>query len=1284
MSAPRQPQPRGGSGPSRPPAMALPWGLGLLLLLALGGPGAALTIPQEYDLPELLQPPELTDEPPEQLVVFPGDDIVLKCNATGNPPVEFRWTRDDQPFDPSEHAGTSLAADAGTLTIAARVAAGLQGRYRCFAGNALGTALSTEATVIAESTPQWPKEKLQPVEVEEGDPVVLPCDPPKSAVPPKFYWLNSRIMHIAQDARVSMGQDGFLYFANAVVGDSHPDYICHAHYLGPRTIIQKEPLDLRVTPSNSVKVRRPHLMVPSDLQPHHIALRGGTLVLECIAEGLPTPSIHWRRLNGPLPPGRASLENFNKTLRLREVEEADDGEYECVAENSQGQARRSHLVTVEAAPYWEQRPRSAVFGPGEAARLECEVGGRPPPRITWRLNGVPLNEAPGGARWAPRGGSLVASGLEPLDTAVAQCEAQNPHGRLLGNAFVYVVELPVRILTADGGSYAAVENQTVLLPCRAFGAPTPTVEWLTPTGTPLLQDPRAFALTNGSLRFGPLSRGDGGVLICRAHNPRSSAQISAHLLVRAATRIEEPPQSATVKKGETVTFRCVATFDPALATHGIQWLRDGQPLAETADSDKYLVAEETLTVAGVDYGDQGTIGCRAWTPLDAALAEAQLRVVGRPGPVWDPQVQEVGERRIRLSWSPGEEHNSPVEKFVVEEEEGFFSPGRFVERLTVPGVQLWAPLDLSPHGSYRFRVVATNAYGRGDPSTPTAPIVTAPAAPERNPEGVKGEGNETDNLVITWEPLPPRDWNAPEVHYRVQWRPREPPGGPWHEQTVGTPPVVVEGTPTFSPYEIRVQAVNEAGKGPEPQITIGFSGEDLPLVYPENVGVEILNSTHVRVRWTLNETPQNMRGRLRGFQVLYWREGWVGDRSRRQAPPPAPPTPPPSVLSVFGGPGGGAGGAVLGGLRPWSRYRLRVRVLNGRGSGPPSDEIRFHTPEGVPGPPEELRVERVGDAALLLRWKRPRHPNGVLTGYLLQYQLEADPEAPPPPALELPLPPGALNATLERLLPRARYRLELRAQTRKGAGPPLRRRGSLRPEPVLPVLKSVEVREVGEDFTLLGWTLAHPEQASIEFEVQYTSKTTEPRWELSGRANSSLGEFRVGALRPGTAYRVQFVGRNHSGERVPFWESVVLTNGTLVPGPAGGFATEGWFIGFVSAIVLLLLLLLILCFIKRSKGGKYSVKDKEDTQADSEARPMKDETFGEYSDGEEKASGSSARSLGAAGAALGSDDSLAGYGGSADVQFNEDGSFIGQYSGTRGTAAGSSGPASPSAPAPLD
>ncbi|NXM71112.1 NGCA protein, partial [Serilophus lunatus] len=52
------------------------------------------------------------------------------------------------------------------------------------------------------------------------------------------------------------------------------------------------------------------------------------------------------------------------------------------------------------------------------------------------------------------------------------------------------------------------------------------------------------------------------------------------------TRIEVPPQSVTAKKGETVTFSCAAAFDPGLEPRGLEWLRDGRALQESADSDK--------------------------------------------------------------------------------------------------------------------------------------------------------------------------------------------------------------------------------------------------------------------------------------------------------------------------------------------------------------------------------------------------------------------------------------------------------------------------------------------------------------------------------------------------------------------------------------------------------------------------------------------------------------------------------------------------------------------------
>lgn len=45
--------------------------------------------------------------------------------------------------------------------------------------------------------------------------------------------------------------------------------------------------------------------------------------------------------------------------------------------------------------------------------------------------------------------------------------------------------------------------------------------------------------------------------------------------------------------------------------------------------------------------------------------------------------------------------------------------------------------------------------------------------------------------------------------------------------------------------------------------------------------------------------------------------------------------------------------------------------------------------------------------------------------------------------------------------------------------------------------------------------------------------------------------------------------------------------------PSENVATAGWFIGMMLAIVFLLLLLILICIIKRNRGGKYDVHDRE-------------------------------------------------------------------------------------------
>uniref|UniRef100_A0AAA9TRN1 Neural cell adhesion molecule L1 n=1 Tax=Bos taurus TaxID=9913 RepID=A0AAA9TRN1_BOVIN len=1106
----------------------------------------------------VMEPPIITEQSPRRVVVFPTDDVSLKCEASGKPEVQFRWTRDGILFKPREELGmiVNQVPHSGSFSItgnSSNFAQSFQGTYRCFASNKLGTAMSHEIQLMAEGTPKWPKETVKPVEVEEGESVILPCHPPPSAEPLRIYWMNSKILHIKQDERVTMGQNGNLYFANVLTSDNHSDYICHAHFPGTRTIIQKEPIDLRVKATNSMMDRKPHLLFPTNSSSHLVALQGQPLILECIAEGFPTPTIKWLRPSGPMPADRVTYQNHNKTLQLLNVGEEDDGEYRCLAENSLGSDRHAYYVTVEAAPYWLHKPQSHLYGPGETARLDCQVQGRPQPEVTWRINGIPVEE------------------------------------------------LPAKILTPDNETYMAVQGSTAYLLCKAFGAPVPSVQWLDREGKTVLQDERFFPYTNGTLGIRDLQTNDTGHYFCQAANDQSNVTIVANLQVKDATRIMQGPRSAIEKRGSRVMFTCQASFDPSLQ-HSTTWRRDALDLQELGDSDKYFIEDERLVIHSLDYSDQGNYSCVASTKLDVVESRAELLVVGSPGPVPQLELSDhhlLKQSQVRLSWSPADDHNAPIEKYDIEFEDKEMAPEKWYSLGKVPGNQTSTTLKLSPYVHYTFRVTAINKYGPGEPSPDSETVVTPEAAPEKNPVDVKGEGNETNNMVITWKPLRWMDWNAPQVQYRVQWRPQKMQGA-WQEQIVSDPFLVVSNTSTFVPYEIKVQTVNSQGKGPEPQITIGYSGEDYPQASPLLEPVKALNSSTVLVRWQ-SVDPAQVKGHLRGYNVTYWWEGSQRKHNKRHVHKGHVVVP------------ANATSTILGGLRPYSSYWVEVQAFNGRGLGPASG-MTFNTPEGVPGHPEALHLECQSDTSLLLHWQPPLSHNGVLTGYVLSYQPLNDGSKE---QLSFDLPDPELRThNLTNLSPRLRYRFQLQATTREGPGEAIVREGGTMALSGMPDFGNISAM-AGENYSVVSWV---PKEGQCNFGFQIWFKALGDE-KLVARLPPQYVSYNQSSytqwdLQPDTDYEIQLLK-----EQVLLHQMAVKTNGT--------------------------------------------VKDKEDTQVDSEARPMKDETFGEYSDNEEKAFGSSQPSLNGDIKPLGSDDSLADYGGSVDVQFNEDGSFIGQYSGKK-------------------
>ncbi|XP_063267398.1 neural cell adhesion molecule L1-like protein isoform X1 [Prinia subflava] len=1130
---------------------------------------AAIEIPLSVS-----QLPTITEQSHAQ-VAYPFDeDFTMKCEARGNPQPTFNWTKDGKPFDLSSDPRIVPSNNSGTFVIQNRgLINNFQGKYRCFASNVLGTAMSEEIELIVPSVPKFPKEKIEPLDVEHGDSVILHCNPPKGIPPLHIYWMNIDLQHIPQDERVSMSLKGDLYFANVEESDSRSDYCCFAAFPRLRTIVQKMPMTLRVsrlkhandsgspnaavTKANFIKERKPKLLIPPESAGSSSSvtvIKGGVLLLECIAEGLPTPHLSWVKVTGNMPKEEPETENFGKTLKIEQVTAADEGTYQCTASNPLGRARHEFHVHVEEPPQWLKKPEGGVYSVGTNLVLLCEAIGNPEPSIQWKLNGMPIDGRTFRGRVSTREISLT--NLQLQDSAVFQCEATNKHGTILASANVNVLNIAPLILTPDEENYATVVGYSAFLHCDIFASPAADVRWTKDDSIEPLSTFRYELNKNGTLEIRDTKKEDSGSYACWAANSVGKRAITANLDIRDATKLVVTPKSPRVLKSHSILLKCQAEYDPHLKhSFKLSWRKDGDELpVNSTEGGRIILERDTLFIPSVLLEDQGVYTCVASTALDAAEAEAHLIVLDVPDPPEDLQLSENQNRSVRLSWRAGASHNSPVNESIIEFEENRWEPGRWQELSRVPGNDTTALLSLAPYVNYQFRVVSVNAVGRSQPSKPSLRYATPPAAPDKNPENIRVEASEPNEMVMKWEPLKPVERNGPGLEYKVSWRQRGVEED-WNEELVKKHSLSVRNVPTFVPYEIKVQAVNNLGSGPEPNVTIGYSGEDVPDAAPSGVSVEVVNSTLVKVFW-FGIPRDRVRGHLRGYKVSWWKTKSLLDGKRHH--------PEKHFLTFVGDRNYG----MIPGLEPFSEFRLTVLAFNSRGDGPESSPVVFETPEGVPEQPRFLRIMNFDKDSVTLSWGLPKKANGHLTGYILQYQI--------------------IN----------------------------------------------ETHEVG---------------AVSDVSV----------------ANRSVLSWRLAGLSPSTKYKFYIKACTAKGcGKAATEEGLTLAQGTYA-GIYEGISTQGWFIGLMCAIALLTLLLLTICFVRRNKGGKYSVKEKEDLHPDPEAQSIKDEIFGEYSDSDEKPLKGSLQSLNGDIKATGSADSLVDYGEGEHGMFNEDGSFIGAYSGSK-------------------
>ncbi|XP_038018131.1 neurofascin isoform X13 [Motacilla alba alba] len=1025
---------------------------GIAFALCLQHLVSAIEVPLDPNIQsELPQPPTITKQSIKDYIVDPRDNIFIECEAKGNPVPTFSWTRNGKFFNVAKDPKVSMRRRSGTLVIDFHSGGrpdDYEGEYQCFARNDYGTALSSKIHLQVSKSPLWPKEKVDVIEVDEGAPLSLQCNPPPGLPEPVIFWMSSSMEPIPQDKRVSQGHNGDLYFSNVLAQDALTDYSCNARFHFTHTIQQKNPYTLKVKTTRGISETTPSFMYPYGTSSSQMVLRGVDLLLECIASGVPAPDIMWYKKGGELPVGKTKMENFNKALRISNVSEEDSGEYFCLASNKMGSIRHTISVRVKAAPYWLDEPENLILAPGEDGRLVCRANGNPKPSIQWLVNGEPIEASPPNPSREVAGDTIVFRDTQIGSSAVYQCNASNEHGYLLANAFVSVLDVPPRILGPRNQLIRVIQNNRTRLDCPFFGSPIPTLRWFKNGQGNTLDGGNYKAHENGSLEMFMARKEDQGIYTCVATNILGKAEAQVRLEVKDPTRIVRGPEDQVVKRGTMPRLHCRVKHDPTLRLM-VTWLKDDAPLYL---GNRMKKEEDGLTIYGVTEKDQGDYTCVASTELDKDFAKAYLTVLAipanrlrdlpkaRPDQPRDLELTDLAERSVRLTWIPGDDNNSPITDYVVQFEEDRFQPGVWHDHSRYPGSVNSAVLSLSPYVNYRFRVIAVNDVGSSVPSEPSERYQTNGARPEINPTGVQGAGTQKNNMEITWTPLNATQAYGPNLRYIVRWRRRDPRGS-WYNETVRGARHVVWNTPIFVPYEIKVQAENDFGRAPEPDTYIGYSGEDLP------------------------SSPRYLRIRQPNLEIIN------------------------------------------------------------------------------------------------LEWDHPEHPNGIITGYTLQYQPFNGSRMGRMVVENLS--PNQTKFTLQRSDPISRYRFKLRART-----------------------------QVGEGEMLM-------EDSPALLDEAYTKNQVD-------------------------------------------------------------IATQGWFIGLMCAIALLVLILLIVCFIKRSRGGKYPVRDNKDEHLNPEDKNVEDGSF-DYSDEDNKPLPNSQTSLDGTIKQQESDDSLVDYGEGGEGQFNEDGSFIGQY-----------------------
>uniref|UniRef100_A0A8C5K3B7 Leucine-rich repeats and immunoglobulin-like domains 3 n=1 Tax=Jaculus jaculus TaxID=51337 RepID=A0A8C5K3B7_JACJA len=236
---------------------------------------------------------------------------------------------------------------------------------------------------------------------------------------------------------------------------------------------------------------------------------------------------------------------YTTILRLRNVEFASEGKYQCVISNHFGSSYSVKAkLTVNMLPSFTKTPMDLTIRAGAMARLECAAVGHPAPQIAWQKDGGTDFPAARERRMhvMPEDDVFFIVDVKIEDIGVYSCTAQNSAGSISANATLTVLETPsfLRPLL----DRTVTKGETAVLQCIAGGSPPPRLNWTKDDSPLVVTERHFFAAGNQLLIIVDSDVSDAGKYTCEMSNTLGTERGNVRLSVIPTPTCDSPQMTA--------------------------------------------------------------------------------------------------------------------------------------------------------------------------------------------------------------------------------------------------------------------------------------------------------------------------------------------------------------------------------------------------------------------------------------------------------------------------------------------------------------------------------------------------------------------------------------------------------------------------------------------------------------------------------------------------------------------------------------------------------------------